>query len=75
MVMIHPTANQTMQMKYRIENMTCGGCARGVTKAIQTVDASAEITTDPARRSVEIVSTEPAELFAKALAEAGFPVS
>ena len=32
-----------MQMKYRIENMTCGGCARGVTKAIHTVDASAEI--------------------------------
>ncbi len=62
-------------MKYQIENMTCGGCVRTVTKAIQTVDISAEIITDPARRSVEIVSTKPAELFAKALDEAGFPAT
>lgn len=62
-------------MKYQIDNMTCGGCARKVTKAIQTVDASAEIITDPAQRSVEIVSTKPAELFAEALAEAGYPAS
>jgi len=62
-------------MKYRIKNMTCGGCARKVIKAIQTVDASAEIITNPAQRSVEIYSTKPAELFVEALAEAGYPVS
>ena len=62
-------------MKYQIENMTCGGCARRVTKAIQSVDASAKICTDPAQRSVEISSSQPAELITKALAEAGFPVA
>lgn len=62
-------------MKYQIDNMTCGGCVRKVTKAIQTVDASAEIITDPAQRSVEIASTKPTELFVEALAEAGYPVS
>jgi copper chaperone len=62
-------------MKYQIDNMTCGGCVRKVTKAIQTVDASAEIITDTAQRSVEIISTKPAELFAEALVEAGYPVS
>ncbi len=25
-------------MQFHIENMTCGGCARSVTKAIQSVD-------------------------------------
>lgn len=62
-------------MKYKIENMTCSGCAHGVTKAIQTVDASAEINIALKDRSVEIVSTKAPELFEKALAKAEFPVS
>ena len=35
-------------MQFHIENMTCGGCVRSVTKAIQSVDPSAEVTADPA---------------------------
>ncbi len=62
-------------MKYKIENMKCGGCALSVTKIIQTVDESAEINTNLNERSVEIVSTEAPELFMKALAEADFPIS
>ena len=30
-------------MQFHIENMTCGGCARSVTKAIQSVDPQAEV--------------------------------
>lgn len=41
-------------MELRIENMTCGGCAKSVTKAIQSVDPNARIETDPASRGVKI---------------------
>ena len=29
-------------MQFHIENMTCGGCVRSVTKAIQSVDPQAD---------------------------------
>lgn len=60
-------------IKLHIENMTCGGCARGVTKAIQSVDPQAIVTTDPASRSVEVDSSVDQERIESALREAGFP--
>ena len=40
-------------MDLKIENMTCGGCAKSVTKAIQSVDSAAKIETNPAARAVK----------------------
>ena len=37
-------------MILHIENMTCGGCARAVGKAITRVDAQARVEADPPRR-------------------------
>ena len=41
-------------MQFHIENMTCGGCVRSVTKAIQSVDPGAEVTADPATHKVDV---------------------
>ncbi|WP_341646507.1 heavy-metal-associated domain-containing protein [Thauera sp. SDU_THAU2] len=60
-------------MQFHIENMTCGGCARGVTKAIQSVDADAKVTADPPKRLVEVESSATREQIEAALQEAGFP--
>lgn len=60
-------------MQFHIENMTCGGCARSVTKAIQSVDPNATVRTDPATRRVEIESSVTAGRFTDVLSEAGFP--
>lgn len=59
-------------MQFHIETMTCGGCARGVTKAIQGVDAAATVTADPPNRRVEVTTTAPREKIVAALTEAGF---
>ena len=40
-------------MRFHIPNMSCGGCARGVTRAIESVDAKARITIDQASREGE----------------------
>ena len=60
-------------MQFHIENMTCGGCARGVTKAIQSVDADAKVTADPPKRLVEVESSATREQIEAVLQEAGFP--
>jgi copper chaperone CopZ len=38
-------------MKFQIDNMTCGGCARSVTKAIHSVDPHAKVDIDLPRRA------------------------
>ncbi len=60
-------------MQFHIENMTCGGCVRGVTKAIQNVDPQAQVQADPPTRKVNVVSTASREQLEAALREADFP--
>lgn len=60
-------------MKFRIENMTCGGCARSVTRAIQKLDPGAEVQIDVEGRLVEVRSGKAPGDFAEALAAVGFP--
>lgn len=62
-------------MQLHIANMECGGCARGVTRAIQSVDPQAIIQADPPARRVTIQSDQPQTAFLPALEAAGFPAT
>ncbi|MDX3974995.1 heavy-metal-associated domain-containing protein [Shinella sp.] len=62
-------------MELRIENMTCGGCARSVTKAIQSVDPDARVETNPAARTVKVETTAPLEALQQVLDDAGYPAA
>jgi len=62
-------------MQFHIENMTCGGCARSVTKAIEGVDAKAKVNADPVTKKVTIESALPASTFSRALDDAGYPAT
>ncbi len=62
-------------MELKIENMTCGGCARSVTKAIQSIDPDAGIETNPATRTVKVKTTATAAALQKVLEEAGYPAT
>lgn len=59
-------------MRFHIDNMECGGCVRGVAKAITSVDPDAEVHADLPTRNVTIESSLPAEAFSRALQQAGF---
>ena len=63
------------KIEISIEGMTCGGCARSVTKALQSVDPDARIETNPPAREVRVGSAHGPEAFLAALAEAGFPAT
>ncbi len=60
-------------MKLHVENMTCGGCARSVSKAITLLDEDAKVTADPASRTVTVQTTLAPDEVLKALDAAGFP--
>ncbi|RFC84095.1 cation transporter [Acinetobacter sichuanensis] len=62
-------------MKLLIENMTCGGCARGVTATIQDVDANAKVDIDLATKIVTVETSESLDKVTAALAEDGFPAT
>lgn len=62
-------------MQFQIENMTCGGCVRGVTRAIQSVDPLAEVSADLAQHLVDVTSQAPRDQLVNALADAGFTAS
>lgn len=59
-------------MQFHIENMTCGGCVRGVTRAIHSVDPTAEINANLATHKVEVATRAPREQLVAALTDAGF---
>lgn len=62
-------------MQFHIENMTCSGCARSVTKAIQSVDKAAVINADPENRKLDVETSATRAEIEMVLAEAGYPAS
>ncbi|KGJ02326.1 copper chaperone [Paracoccus halophilus] len=62
-------------MDFRIENMTCGGCAKSVTKAIRSVDPAARVVTNPEARMVSVETTATAAALQEVLEEAGYPAT
>ncbi len=62
-------------MELRIESMTCGGCAKSVTKAIQSIDPNARIETNPAARTVKVETTASSAVLQQVLEEAGYPAT
>jgi copper chaperone len=59
--------------RFYIPNMTCGGCAKSVTRALLSVDPEARIEADPAAREVRVDSALDESAFIPALSEAGYP--
>ncbi|ARS28252.1 heavy-metal-associated domain-containing protein [Sphingomonas sp. KC8] len=59
---------------FKIQGMTCGGCARGVTNALQRVDANAVVNVDLASKTVSVSSTADVQHLKEAIEKAGFAV-
>jgi len=57
-----------------VTGMTCGGCTKAVTKAIQLQDANATVQVDLATQKVEIESRLDREALITIVTDAGFPV-
>ncbi|WP_062115330.1 heavy-metal-associated domain-containing protein [Aureimonas sp. AU40] len=60
-------------MKLSIEDMSCEGCARSVTRAIQRLDPAAEVVVDRLGGTAEVTTAANGEALLAALAQAGYP--
>lgn len=61
--------------EFTVEKMSCGGCARSVTKSVQSVDGTAKVEVDLANKNVRIDSQASLEAVRSAIIDAGYPVT
>lgn len=59
----------------QVEGMTCGGCAAGVRRAVQSVDLTAEVSVDLKSKTVQVNSAADLNAVRSAIADAGYPVT
>ena len=62
-----------MTIELTLPDMTCGHCAKTVTATVQQVDPAAQLKIDLPTHHVTIESTQPAQVFAAALTQEGYP--
>jgi len=59
-------------LRFNVPAMTCNGCARAVTQAIQSADAKARVNAFPAIRRLDVDSSLSAAQILSAIEEAGY---
>ena len=63
-----------MQQIFIVTGMTCGHCEKAVTQAIRALDPQAQVEMDRSRNGVEVLSSQPRDKLAGAIAEEGYQV-
>lgn len=59
-------------VRFEVKGMTCGGCARSITNAIESVDPAAKITTDVPQRLVTVETNAEEASIIEVIREAGY---
>jgi copper chaperone len=62
-------------LTFSVPDMSCGGCANAITRAVQKLDPQAVVRPDLEAKQVMIDTTLAAELVKDALQKAGFPAN
>lgn len=60
---------------FLVPDMSCGGCANSITRAVQKIDPQAVVTPDLAAKRVTIETSAATDEVKEALQKAGFPAS
>jgi copper chaperone len=63
-----------MNQTFTVQGMTCEHCEKAVTRAVKLLDREAQVSIDRAANKVEVVSSQPREALAKAIADEGYTV-
>jgi len=61
-----------MSKTYKVEGMTCQGCANSVTNAIKAVAPESEISVDLDAKQITVLGLNDDAMIAKAVDDAGF---
>ena len=58
---------------FHVSNMSCGGCAKGVTHAVQGIDAGAKVDVDLSTGEISVSGRSDVPTLLEALKRAGYP--
>ena len=61
-------------LRFQVQGMTCDHCVQSVTKAVQSVDAKAQVQIDLAGKSVSVEGSDRKDAIAEAIRTAGYEV-
>ena len=61
--------------EFRVERMSCGGCANSVKRSVQAVDSNAKVDVDLVHKKVCIETTADVDRIKSAVVDAGYPVT
>ena len=64
-----------MTIQLEVPGMACGGCGKTITKAVQSIDPTAEVQTDPKTKQVTVESNASESSVREAIAAAGYPAA
>lgn len=59
---------------FSVEGMSCGHCVAAVTRAVQQVDAAANVQVDLSKQTVAVSSGASTDAVKAAIEQAGYPV-
>jgi copper chaperone len=62
-------------LSLKVSGMTCGGCIKAVSKAIQSQDPQAKVEVDLASQMVNLETSLSAAQASQIITDAGFPVA
>ncbi len=66
---------ETREMyELKVEGMTCGGCAASVKRALQALDANADVHVDLAAKTVKVATAAQLDAVKAAVEDAGYDV-
>jgi len=61
-------------LRFQVEGMSCDHCVSSITKAVQAVDAKAQVQVDLAGKSVSVEGSDRKDAIVTAIADAGYEV-
>ncbi|MBE9135671.1 heavy-metal-associated domain-containing protein [Nodosilinea sp. LEGE 07088] len=64
-----------MKLDLSVPNLACSACVEAVTKAVHTVDATAQVAADPKTKQVSVVSNAAEADIKNAITTAGYTVA
>ncbi|MDR5855725.1 heavy-metal-associated domain-containing protein [Caballeronia sp. LZ062] len=59
-------------MEFKVNDMSCGGCANSITRAVTTADPAAKLEVDIASKTVKISSVLTSERLVAVIEAAGY---
>ena len=60
---------------FKVNGMTCGGCARHVEKALRSAEGVVQVEVDVANGTARVTGAAPLEVLAEKVAQAGYELA